>query len=115
MPKTLILIITLVAFAGCHRPASTEERPIGTWASPLAEEILDGTRHPLTREVMEITFTPDHKELWRVPGRDVQAVARWRLEGNDLVFTTESESFFGPPALRNASKQIKITYHDKEK
>ena len=55
------------------------------------EHRADGpsVRHELAQQ-MEVTFTQDHREVWSNPdGQPV--VARWHLEGSDLVFTIISK------------------------
>jgi hypothetical protein len=110
MQSTVIVGVSLMALCGCHRPSAIERQLVGTWESPGFETVYssDGDYSPADW-VMQITFTRDHKEIWSVPGRDDHAEARWHLEGNDLVFTTESESFYGPSGLTRRERIIKIT------
>ncbi len=108
MLKAVISLIALVC-AGCHRPTSKEKLLIGTWSSPLTEEIVNGTLQSVGSDVMEVTFRADHKEFWRVPGQDEHAAARWHLEGDYLVFTMETKSFVGPPGITRRERITKLT------
>ena len=58
---------------------------------------------------MEITFTADHKEIWHDHIAKAKAVARWHLEGNDLVLKLETDSFWGAPGITKREKIKKIT------
>jgi len=102
-----------VSLGGCHSQACIEELLIGTWESPALTIVYDATTpnapFPIETGCMEIIFTKDHKEMWREDGGDVQAVARWRLEGNDLVFTTETETFWGAPEITRREKIIRLS------
>jgi len=80
----------------------------GTLVATLARE-ASNPPPPLASQFMEIIFTADHKQTWRYRGGEAQAVARWRVEGNDLVFTMETESFFGPPGTTKRERITKIT------
>ena len=110
---TLVAIITLLATAACHKQTSVESRLIGTWSSPALTIVYErepsNPPPPLASQFMEITFTPDHKQTWRYRGGAVEAVARWRVEGNDVVTTMETKSFFGGPGIMKREKITKIT------
>ena len=102
-----------VLLGGCQSEACIEELLIGRWETPALTIVYDaGTPDapfPIERGCVEIIFTKDHKEMWREDGGDVQAVARWRLEGNDLVSTTETESFLGAPGITNRETIIRLS------
>ena len=101
MKHPFVATVAMFAMTACHKRASLESRLIGTWASPAMEIIYESdpraTPPPLASDFVEITFTPDHKEVWRYRKAEATAAATWRLEGNDLVFTMETEGFYGPP------------------
>jgi len=44
---------------------------------------------------MEVTFKANREEIWRSLDGKEEAVARWRLEGNYLVFTMKTASDAG--------------------
>jgi hypothetical protein len=101
----------ILALNACHPRPITEQKLIGTWVITAAvkhEEDGSEKRFEMAPD-MEITFTPDHKELWRSSGTDRQAVARWHLEGHDLVFTMETESEMGGPGTTKRGKIKSIT------
>ncbi|MEP6637449.1 MAG: hypothetical protein ABJB97_12045 [Acidobacteriota bacterium] len=102
--------IALIMLSGCRRPSAIERQLIGTWESPGVKVAYsaDGD-YSAPDWVMQITFTADHKEFWRVPGRGDHAAARWHLEGDEVVFTMETEGFFGPPGTTRREKITKIT------
>jgi hypothetical protein len=58
---------------------------------------------------MRITFTSDHKEIWEPSNSNVRRVARWHLEGDDLVFTTETEGFYGRAGTTRRERITKIS------
>ncbi len=58
---------------------------------------------------MEVTFTSDHEERWRSLGGEGEATARWHLEGNELVFTMTTKSFWGPPGITKRERIEKLT------
>jgi hypothetical protein len=113
MKATFIVTIALLSVGGCQKNSTFEDRLIGTWAAPALTIIYDrdppATPPPLASEYMEITFTPEHKEIWRYRHAEGRAVARWHLEGDDLVFTTETESFWGPPGITKRETIKRIT------
>lgn len=114
MNGSLIATIALVAVGACSRTSSIEERLIGTWEMPASTIIYDANTpnapFPIkSKEVVEITFTPDHKEVWRTRGGPIDTVARWHLEGNDLVFTLETQTDVGPPGTTKRETIKKIT------
>lgn len=90
-----------------------EERLIGTWEKP-ASTILYDARTPNapfpinSKDMVQVAFTPDHKEVWRRRGAD-EAVAKWHLEGDDLVFTLETQAEVGPPGTTKREKIKRIT------
>lgn len=102
-----------VSLGGCHSQACIEKLLIGTWETPALTIVYDANTpnapFPIEKGCVEIIFTKDHKEMWREDGGEVQAVARWRLEGNDLVFTTETESFWGAPGITKREKIIRLS------
>lgn len=90
-----------------------EERLIGTWEMPASTIIYDANTpnapFPIkSKDMVQITFTPDHKEVWRVRGAD-EVVAKWHLEGDDLVFTLETQAEAGPPGTTQRQKIKRIT------
>jgi hypothetical protein len=111
MKSALACGAVILALTGCHPPSVTEQRLIGTWRIAAAikhhrdrpDELIEMTPD------MEITLTADHKEVWRGLDVERQAVARWHLEGNDLVFTMETEGFYGPPGTTRREKITKIS------
>jgi hypothetical protein len=88
--KLLVVVVgASLVTSGCAQNASLEKRLIGTWAGPALYCYAPDRSHtliPLSKEVMEITFTDDHRETWRYRGKPPDTVALWHLEGNDLVF-----------------------------
>jgi len=113
MKHPFVATVAMFAMTACHKRASLESRLIGTWASPAMEIIYESdpraTPPPLASDFVEITFTPDHKEVWRYRKAEATAAATWRLEGNDLVFTMETEGFYGPPGTTRREKIKSIT------
>src|SRR6476659_57003 len=97
--RGLVACAILVALSGCHPPSVNEQKLIGTWKITGAVKYHeDGSDELITMEPdMEITLTADHKEVCRSLNADRQAMASWHLEGNDLVFTMETQSDIGPP------------------
>jgi hypothetical protein len=63
----------------------------------------------MSKEMMQIIFTPDHKEVWRYRDGPDKVVAKWHLEGDDLVFILETQSEAGPPGTTSREKIKKIT------
>jgi hypothetical protein len=91
-----------------------EERLIGTWEMPASTIIYDirtpNAPFPIkSKEVVKITFTSDHKEVWRSGDGPIETVARWHLEGNDLVFTLETQTEAGPPGTTKRERIKTIT------
>ena len=114
MNGSLIVSIAVLALGPCSRTPSMEERLIGTWETPKSTIIYDrntpDATFPITsKEFVEISFTADHKEVWRSRGGPVETMARWHLEGDDLVFTLETQSESGPPGTTKREKIKKIT------
>ena len=67
------------------------------------------TRSITSKEVMQITFTPDHKEFWSHRGQLPHATARWHLEGDDLVFTFISQPKDMHLRGRRREKIVRVT------
>jgi hypothetical protein len=110
MQNAIIASVAAFVLGTCSRPSTIERQLIGTWEAPGVEVVYAANNdYSAPTWVMQITFTPDHHEFWRVPGIDRQARARWYLEGHDLVFTTESESDFGPPGSTLRETITKLT------
>jgi hypothetical protein len=109
MKATLIGVVAIFAFGGCQSPASIERRLIGKWAAPtprIAPGRDDYGNRNMVNDVMEITFTDDHREIWRYRGAKLHASARWHLEGSDLVFTLKTP-VRGAPAGTIRRERIK--------
>jgi hypothetical protein len=109
-----VVAIMFLAVASCSRSPSTEERLIGTWEAPASTTLYDARTpnapFPITsKEMVQIIFTPDHKEVWRYGGDRDDVVAKWHLEGDDLVFVLETQSEAGPPGTTKREKIKKIT------
>lgn len=111
MKNTLAYGAIILALSSCRSLPVTAQALVGTWTFSAAIEYHeDGSTKTIEMAPdMDITFTSDQKELWSYPGEPPQAVARWHLEGNDLVFTMETKSFFGGPGITRRERIIKIT------
>src|SRR2546421_652370 len=110
MQSALLVSIALISLSACRKPSALERQLIGTWERPEVEILYSADNdYRAPDSVMQVTFTPDHKEVWSVPGKDVHAVARWHVEGNDLVFTMETEAFTGPAGTTKRERVTKIT------
>ena len=114
MKTSLVLGVALFIFASCTTLPPTEPRLIGTWAiSGAIDHHQDGSQTRVSLEpTMDITVTPDHRMIWRDRSGKGEAVARWRLEGNDLVFTMETKSFWGGPGTTRRERIVKITSNE---
>ena len=105
--------MSLLALTACSRAPSMEERLIGTWEMPEVTITYDASTPNApsprkSKEVVQIIFTPDHKEIWRSRGSD-EVSAKWRLEGDDLVLTLETQTEAGPPGTTRREKIKRIT------
>jgi hypothetical protein len=112
MKAALIGAITIIVFGGGQSPAPVEQRLIGTWAGETfrtSQQFNHANKPALVSDTLEIVFTRDHKELWRYRGRKVQAVARWHLDGRDLVFTLESPLRDVPAGTTRRERIKKVT------
>ena len=83
----------ILALSSCVSPPITEQKLIGTWRITAAIQYHEDGSKKLVEmpSDMEVTFTSDRRELWSDPGGPPRAVARWHLDGNDLVFTIISK------------------------
>ena len=101
----------LVAWLTVFRSYVTERKLIGTWRITAAVEYHEDGSEELFPVVpdMEITLTADHKEVWRALNGEREAIARWHVEGNDLVSTMETNSDVGPPGTTRRERIAKIT------
>ena len=107
----LTWLIAIFILSGCHRPAVDERQLIGTWQSIAAiERHEDGstTRTPMD-PTMEVTFTADHEERWRSLTGEGEAMARWHLEGDDIVFTMTTKSDGGPLGITKRERIEKLS------
>ena len=115
MNRSVIATIALLTLGACARRGSVEQRLIGTWEMPASTILYDRNTPDavfpiVSKEVVEITFTADHKEVWRASrGGPVGATARWHLEGDDLVSVLESDSEAGPRGTMRREKIKKVT------
>jgi hypothetical protein len=111
-PATPTVSSERLPLGGCHSQACIEKLLIGTWESPALTIVYDAATpdapFPIEKGCTAIIFTEDHKEMWRENGGEVQAVRRWRLEGNDLV-TTEIETSSGAPGIATREKIIRLS------
>jgi hypothetical protein len=117
MKSTLIASFGILALTGCQSPASIEQRLIGTWAASTFR--IAAGRHAarkppsvddLVYDVMEITFTAEHKESWRYrSGKGNRTIAHWHLEGNEIVYTLESRGETEPAGTTKRERIKKIT------
>ena len=111
MKTGLIGAVAILMFGGCRSPGPVEHRLIGTWESPALYWVGNNASvHPLSHRVMEVTFTPDKKELWRYRGEKAQTVGRWHLDGSDLVFTLESPGGDAPAGTTRRERIKSITW-----
>src|ERR1700719_107916 len=94
MKTALIGAITILVLGGCQSPRPIDQRLIGTWAWSTFRFLPGRNRttgyRNMVGDIIEISFTADHKETWRYRGTKGHTLARWHLEGRDLVFTLES-------------------------
>jgi hypothetical protein len=87
--------IGALALGGCQSPSVIEKRLIGTWLGETSR--------------IELTFTADHKESWRDRRGKGQTIARWHLEGHDIVYTLESPGEEAPAGTTRRERIKKIT------
>ena len=111
MKTTLVWGVALLIFASCTALPRTDQRLIGTWKIVAAiRHNKDGSKTRVQMEpTMEITFARDHKETWRDHSAKTEAVARWHLEGDELVFTLQTDSFWGRPGITRRERIVKVT------
>ena len=115
MSTRLVWGIVLLTLGGCNCLSSNERRLIGTWQGTAAiERHEDGseTRINMDPPTMEVTFTANHQERWRSLDGNQEAIARWRLEGNELVFIMKSASQAGLAGITKREKIEKITVNE---
>jgi hypothetical protein len=113
MKTALIGAITILALDGCQSPRSIEQRLIGTWAGSTFRFLPGRNRttgyRNMVDDTIEISFTADHKETWRYRGTKRHALARWHLDGSDLVFTLESQGEDAPAGTTRREKIKRVT------
>ena len=113
MKTALIGAITILVLGGCQSPRSIEQRLIGTWAGSTFRFLPGRNRttgyRNMVDDVIEISFTADHKETWRYRGTKRHALARWHLDGSDLVFTLESQGEDAPAGTTRREKIKRVT------
>ena len=113
MKTALIGAITIIALGGCQSPRSIEQRLIGTWAGSTFRFLPGRNRttgyRNMVNDIIEISFTADHKETWRYRGTKRHALARWHLDGSDLVFTLESQGEDTPAGTTRREKIKRVT------
>lgn len=114
MRAAAISAVALLVIAACSRSSSTEKLLIGSWETPSSTIVYDANTpdapFPIeSKETVQITFTTDHKEVWRVGGGPVETVATWHVEGDYLVFTLETQSESGPAGTVKRERIKKIT------
>jgi hypothetical protein len=96
-----------------ERLSPFEKQLIGTWT--VADTCLRKNENgqmvqtPISGGVMEITFTSDHREFWCPDGGPSQMSARWRVEGNDLVFTVDNQPKDSPLSKEQRETIAKLT------
>ena len=116
MKAAFIGAIAILLLGGCQSSGSVEQRLMGTWAAPTTRFLpgrdrISGYRN-MVGDIIEISFTGDLKETWRYHGTKRHAVARWHLEGNDLVFTLESQVEGAPAGTTRREKIKELTSHE---
>src|ERR1700719_2655633 len=113
MKTALIAAITILVLGGCQSPRSIEQRLIGTWAGSTFRFLPGRNRttgyRNMVDDIIEISFTADHKETWRYRGTKRHALARWNLDGSDLVFTLESQGEDAPAGTTRREKIKRVT------
>jgi hypothetical protein len=114
MKTAFIGAILTLLFGACQSPVSVEQRLMGTWAKPTTRFLSGRDRtsgyRNMVGDVIEVSFTADHKETWRYRGtKRHAAAARWHLDGSDLVFTLESQAGDAPAGTTRREKIKRVT------
>src|SRR2546423_10341316 len=109
--KRSLALTAAVILSSCATLPPSDQRLIGTWQfSAAIPHHKNGSDTRIAMEpTMEITFTADHKEIWRDRSTEKTATARWHLEGPDLGFTTVTRSFWGSPGITRRERIVKLT------
>jgi hypothetical protein len=85
MNATLVCAAVVVALSSCSARSSIEERLVGEWKS--TEQQKDGST-----AAIESIFTADGTYSWGFPSKPRVLTGRWRVEGQDLVITLETQA-----------------------
>ena len=104
MNRIVASVGTLFLLSACQT-LPTERGLVGTWTSPhttIQNEF--GMTQSHSKQMVDATFTPDHRYVWSLHGHRPTVRGRWALSGRHLVteFTTREHS-------RNVTRQ----YRDK--
>jgi len=108
MNTVLVYAALLLALASCSSRSSIDKRLIGKWET--IEHQAD--RSPTAVEIM---FTGDGRYLWSFQGKPPVVTGRWRLDGQELITTIETQAKDSglpllPPQIRY--QIVRVTEHE---
>ena len=108
MNAPVVYTALLLALSSCHAKSPISDQLVGRWQSAVTLE--DGST-----TAAEMVFMPDGTYSWGFPTKPGALTGRWRVEGQDLLFTVEKnapDSGFPslPPEFRNHI--VRISAHE---
>lgn len=101
----VVLLITSISGAEC---SSTEQQLVGRWER--VEHQPD-----YTQTVIGLTFINDGRYVWQFRGKAPVFTGRWRLDGQKLIMTVETQAEdSGLPRLPRQMryKIVRVTEHE---
>ena len=104
MNRVLSSAAALFALSACNT-LPTERQLIGTWTSP--ETLYQnefGITQSHSKQMVEATFSADHRYVWAPRGHRPTAIGRWHLSGRWL---------FTEFAAHEKGRQVSHAYRDK--
>jgi hypothetical protein len=81
----LIASVGALVFLTACSTLPTERQLIGTWTAPKSSIESDGVRLSHSKQMIDLTLTPDHRFVWSVRGQGPTDFGRWQLDGRRLI------------------------------
>ena len=85
MNAMLVCAALALTLPSCSARSSIDERLVGTWTSSVQQK--DGSA-----TAVESMFMADGTFSWGFPSKPRILTGRWRIDGQDLVMTVETQA-----------------------
>lgn len=77
--------VAALLFLSACSTIPTERKLVGTWTAPESSTWLGDLEQSRSKQMIDITFMPDHRFVGGLHGQHPKDFGRWRLSGRYLI------------------------------